>query len=106
MAEEASIEFRLRKLDKTRSYILEKLKHNDLTSEKYEKIRKYLTYVEHLFTSVPKFTGCFSVSAFASLVCVPVGITSSALEINICAITAGTTKYTSIVKKRKRSMIQ
>ena len=34
-----------------------------------------------------------SISAFASLVCVPVGITSSAVGINTCAITAGIKKY-------------
>ena len=36
--------------------------------------------------------GCVSVSAFASLVCVPVGIASSAAVIKICAITAGIKK--------------
>ena len=36
MAEEASLEFRLRKTDKTRNYLLEEIKH-DLMSEKYKK---------------------------------------------------------------------
>ena len=43
-----------------------------------------------------------SISAFASLVCVPVGITSSALGIKICAITTGIKKYNSIRKKKKK----
>ena len=34
-------------------------------------------------------TGCVSMSEFASLVCVPVGITNSAVRIKICAVTAG-----------------
>ena len=34
-------------------------------------------------------TGSISISALASLVCVPVGIKSSAVGTNICAITAG-----------------
>ena len=34
MAEEANLEFRLRKTDKTRNYFLEEIKHNDLMSEK------------------------------------------------------------------------
>ena len=43
----------------------------------------YLNYVEHLFILVLTITGCVSISAFASLVCVPVGITSSVVGITI-----------------------
>ena len=34
MAEESSLEFRLRKIDETRNYLLDEIKHNDLMSEK------------------------------------------------------------------------
>ena len=47
-------------------------------------------------------TGCVSLSAFASLVAILVGITSSAVGIKISAITAGIKKYKSIIKKRKK----
>ena len=47
-------------------------------------------------------TGCVSISAFTSLVAVPVGITISAVGLKICLITAGTKKYKSIIKKKKR----
>ena len=43
-----------------------------------------------------------SISAFASLICVPVGITSSAVGINIFSIIAGIKKYKSIIKKMKK----
>ena len=33
MAEEAYLEFRLRKIDETGNYLLEEIKHNDLMSE-------------------------------------------------------------------------
>ena len=33
MSEEASLQFRLRKIDETRSYLLDKIKHNDLISD-------------------------------------------------------------------------
>ena len=46
-------------------------------------------------------TGCVSISAFDSLVCVPVGITSSAVGINIFAIIEGLKTYKSIIKKKK-----
>ena len=70
--------------------------------DKYKKTCKYLNYVEHLLILVSTGTGCVSISAFASLVCVPVGITSSAVGIKICAITAGIKKYKSIIKKKKK----
>ena len=41
-------------------------------------------------------------TTFASLVCVPVGITCSAIGIKICAITAGIKKYKSTIKKKKK----
>ena len=51
---------------------------------------------------VSTVTDCVSISAFASLVCVPAGITSSAVALKNCAITAGITKYKSIIKKSKK----
>ena len=58
-------------------------------SEIYKKTCKYLNYVEHLLIVTSTVTGCVSISAFASLICVSVGITSFTIGINICAITAG-----------------
>ena len=37
-------------------------------------------------------TGCISISAFASID-IPIGITSSAIELKTCAIAAGIKKY-------------
>ena len=42
------------------------------------------------------------ISAFFSIVCAPVGITSSAIEIKMCAITSGIKKHKSIKKYRKK----
>ena len=47
-------------------------------------------------------TGSVSVSAFAALIGISVGITSSAVGIKICAITAGIKRYKSIIKKKKK----
>ena len=87
-----SLEFRQKKIDEKRDCILEEIKHNDLMSEKHQKTCKYLNYVEHLLVLASAVTGCVSISAFASLFCVPVGITSSAVGLKICAITAGIKK--------------
>ena len=46
-------------------------------------------------------TGCILFSALASLVGIPIGITSSAIALKICAITAATKNYKSIIKKKK-----
>ena len=71
-------------------------------SEKYKKTCKYLNYVEHLLILVSTVTGCVLISVFALLVCLPVGITSSAVELKICAIATGIKKYKSIIKKKKK----
>ena len=47
-----SLEFRLRKLDKKRNYLLEQMKHNDLMNQKYKNTCKYLNYVEKLLILV------------------------------------------------------
>ena len=39
---------------------------------------------------------------FFSLIGIFIGITSSAIGLKICAITAGIKKYTSIIKKKKK----
>ena len=57
-------------------------------SEKCKKACKYLSYVEHLLILASIIISCISISVIASLICVTEGITSSALEIKICVITA------------------
>ena len=101
MTEEASLEFSLRKIDETRNYILDEINHTDLTSEKCKETCKHLNYVERLLILPSTITGCVLISAFASLVCIPVGITSSTVGIKICAKTEGIKKYKSIIKKKK-----
>ena len=58
-----------------------------------------MNYIDHLLFVSFTITGCISISAFASLVGIPVGIKSSATGLNICGITAGIKKYKSILKK-------
>ena len=52
-----------------------------------------------LFSAI---AGCIANCAFTSLVWVPLEITSSAIGIKMCAITAGIKKYKSIIKKEKK----
>ena len=101
MGEEVNLDFRLKKIDEPRNYLLDEIKHDDLISEKYKKTCKYLNYVENVLILVSKVTRCVSIFAFASLVCGPDGITSSAIETKICSITSGIKNYKSIIKKKK-----
>ena len=71
--------------------------------EKYKKTYKYLNYVEHLLILASTIAGCISIFAFASLICVPVAITSSAVGVKICPITVGKKKYKSVIKKKKKN---
>ena len=71
-------------------------------SEKYKKTCKCLNYVEHLLLLVSSVTGCVSISAFTLLVCVPVGIMSSAVGLKIWTITTAIKEYYSIIKKKKK----
>ena len=70
-------------------------------SEKLKQVSRALNYSEHLLVS--GVNSCVSVSVFASLVGVSVGIASSAVGIKICAITTGIKKYKSIIKKKKKN---
>ena len=63
-------------------------------SKKHKKVCKTLNYIEHLASTI---TRCVSISSFASI-----KITSSAIGLKICAITAGIKKYKLIIKKKKK----
>ena len=103
MAEEdISQEFRLKNIDETRNYLTQEINRNELISKNHKKICTTLNYIEHFLIVGSTITGCFSRSAFSSLVGIPVGITSSAIGLKICAITAGVKKCKSIVKKKRK----
>ena len=51
-------------------------------------MQKTLNYVEHLLILASTFTGCVSISDFASVVGITVGIASPAVGLKICVITA------------------
>ena len=70
--------------------------------KKHKKVCGVLNYIEHLLILVSAVTGCVSISDFSSLVGIPVGITSSAIGLEICVVTAGMKKYKSIIKKKKK----
>ena len=71
-------------------------------SRKHRKICTTLNNIEHAFILASTITECISISVFASLFGIPVGITSSAIGLKISAIAAGIKKYKSIIKRKKK----
>ena len=88
------LEFRFKKIDETKNDLLDEINHNDLMSEKYKNTYKYLNYV-HFLILASIITDCVSISSFAFLVCVPVGIMSSAVGLKIRANTPQESKSIS-----------
>ena len=68
-------------------------------SKKDKKFSRILNYIGHLLIVTSTIIGCVSISAFTSLISIPIGITSSAIRLKICVITAGIKKCKSIIKK-------
>ena len=62
-----------------------------------------MNYIEHLLIAISAISGRVSISAFASIVGIPIGITSSKKGLKICVIAAGIKKHRSINKKTKRN---
>ena len=85
-------------IDETRNHFYEEIMQNELMSKKHRKVCTTLNHIERGHILASTFTGCISISAFASLIGIPIGITSSATGLKICAIAARNKKYKSKVK--------
>ena len=75
--ENTNQEFRLKNMDKTRNYFLKEIEQNELISRKHKKVGTTLNYIEHFLILASTITDCVSISAFASLLGIFVGITGS-----------------------------
>ena len=64
-----SQEFRLKNIDETRNYFLEKIEQNELMSRKHK-----------ILILASAITGSISISDFAFLLVIPIGITSSVIR--------------------------
>ena len=100
--ENISQKFGLKNIDETRNYFLEEIKQNEFMSRKHKKVCTALNYIEHVLILASTITGCLSVSTFTSLDGIPIGITSSAIELQICAITAAIKTYKPVIKRKKK----
>ena len=88
--ENISHEFRLKNIDDTRNYFVEEIDQNEFLCKKHKKVCATLNYIDHVLILASVVTICISISAFTSLVSITIVITSSAVGLKICAITATT----------------
>ena len=100
--EKISQKFRSKNIDEARNYFLEEIKQDELMSKKQRKVCSTLNYVEHFLILASAITGRISISVFASLIGIFIRITSSAIELKICAITAEIKKDKLMIKKKKK----
>ena len=73
-----------------------------MRSKKQKKVCTTLNYIEHFLILASTITGRVLISGFAPLIDISIGITSSAIGLNICAITARVEKYKLMIKKKKK----
>ena len=88
---------------KHKNYFLEEIDQNEFVSRKHKIVCTTLNYIDDFLILASTITGCISISPFASLLGIPIGITISAIGLKISAIAAGIKKYKSIIKKKKET---
>ena len=71
-------------------------------SKKHKKVCWALNCIEHSLIAISTITGCVSISAFACLVEILIGMTNSASGLKNWLITAGIKKCKSIIKIKNR----
>ena len=67
-----SQEFVLKNINQTRNFFLEEIEQNELMSKKHKRVGTTLNYIEHFLILASPITGYVSISAFASLLGIPV----------------------------------
>ena len=70
-------------------------------SRKHKKVCTTLNYIEHFLILASPNAGCISISAFASLLDIPIEIIISVIGLKNCAVAARMKKYLLIIKKKK-----
>ena len=65
-----------------------------------------LNHFKHFLVLGYAVSGCVLISAFVSFADVSRGIARSTIRSKICAATTRIKKYNSVIKKRRKSMVQ
>ena len=83
-------------MDEIKNYILEEIKQNESIS------RKHKNHIEHVLILGSTITGGISISVFASLLGIPIGIIIYAVRLKFFAIAAGIKKKKKIIMKKNK----
>ena len=92
----------MKNIGETRNCLIDEINRNELISKKHKKVCTTLNYIQHSLILISTITGCIFISAFASLVGIPIAITNSAVGLTSCVLTAASKNYKSIIKKKKK----
>ena len=92
----------MKNINERRKYFLERTEQNELISKQQKKVCTTLNYIEHFLILASGITRYISFSAFASLLRIPIGFTSSVIRLKICAIAAAIKNDKLIIKKKKK----
>ena len=72
-------------------------------SKNHKKVCTTLIHIEQFLILAFVVNRCISIFDFASLLGIPIRITSPIIGLKTCAITAGIKKYKSIIKKKTKN---
>ena len=97
--EKINQELRLKNKYEMRNYLVEKINRHELMSKRHAKLCSVLNYIDHSLVATSTITGCVSISAFASLVGIPIRIASSKIGLKICVMTPG---IKSIINRKRK----
>ena len=100
--ENVGLKFRPNKYRWNMKLSLKEIKHYAFMSKKQKKLCRTLNYFKHFLLFISAVTGSVSISAFPSLVSILVCITSSAVWLKTCTMTAEIKKYKSVIKRKKK----
>ena len=65
----------MKDIEETKNYFIKEIDQNELVSNKHKKVCTTLNYIKHFLNLASAITGCVSISAFASLLGIPIGVT-------------------------------
>ena len=86
-------EVRLKIIYEMRNYLIEEINRNELMNKRHhKKVCKVFKYIDHLLIVTSTITGCVSISAFACLVGILIGIASATIGSKTCVLTSGIKK--------------
>ena len=78
--EDISQEFRLKDIDETRNYFIEKIKRNKLITKNHKNVCIFLDYFDIFLFWLLQLLVVFQFLLFHFLICIPIAIASSALS--------------------------